>query len=133
MYIYETVVILNPYEYKKSKKHIEDLCSKFRLLKKDELGVKKLAYPLRDGKFTEGYYCVFTWVGELGYVAELERNMRIDDNILKFITVRQEDDITDYPEEDVPEYPDDAKSEQSSTIDALDVLLGFAEYKKEVV
>jgi len=133
-YVYETVVIFKPHEYEDSKKKLEDICRRFRLLKKEDLGVKKLAYPLREEKFTEGYYSVFTWAGTPENVAELERNMRIDDNILKFITVRrEEDDITDYPEEDVPEYPNDVKSEQRQPIDALDVLLGFADYKKEVV
>ena len=131
MYVYETVVIFKPHEYEDSKKHIADICRrKFRLLKKDELGVKKLAYPLRDGKFTEGFYVVFTWSGTPENVAELERNMRIDDNVLKFITVRQEDE---YLEEDVPSTPVQDESEQVSKPDALDVLLGFADYKKEVV
>ena len=131
MYVYETVVIFKPHEYEDSKKKLEDMCRRrFRLLKKDELGIKKLAYPLRDGKFTEGFYVVFTWSGTPENVAELERNMRIDDNVLKFITVRQEDE---YLEEDVPSTPVQDESEQVSKPDALDVLLGFADYKKEVV
>ena len=71
-------------------------------------------------------------------VAELERHMRIDDNVLKFLTVRNEEAGYDLEElEEMPAEDDAGKSEQSSynpnsQVDALDVLLGFADYKKEV-
>lgn len=135
---YETVIILDPLNYKDSVKVFRDMCQEFTKgykIKEDDLGVKKLAYPLKEEKFTEGYYVVFTWMGTSENVAKLERHMRIDDNVLKFITVRR-DEEAEYELEEI--VVDDAgKSEQSSynpnsQVDALDVLLGFADYKKEV-
>ena len=138
---YETIIILDPSNYKDSVKVFRDMCQEFTKeykIKEDYLGVKKLAYPLKEEKFTEGYYVRFVWMGTSENVAELERHMRIDDNVLKFLTVRNEEAGYDLEElEEMPAEDDAGKSEQSSynpnsQVDALDVLLGFADYKKEV-
>jgi small subunit ribosomal protein S6 len=52
-------------------------------------GKKKLAYPVK--KRTRGHYVLMEFAGESGLVAELERNMRLDERILKFITVMIQD------------------------------------------
>jgi small subunit ribosomal protein S6 len=52
-------------------------------------GKKKLAYPVR--KRTRGHYVLMEYAGGPELVAELERNMRLDERILKFITVKLED------------------------------------------
>jgi small subunit ribosomal protein S6 len=52
-------------------------------------GKKKLAYPVK--KRTRGHYVLMEFAGESGLVAELERNMRLDERVLKFITVLLED------------------------------------------
>lgn len=52
-------------------------------------GKKKLAYPVK--KRTRGHYVLMEFAGAAGLVAELERNMRLDERILKFITVMLED------------------------------------------
>ena len=139
--IYETIIIFDPLDYEESVTKISDLLQCFTdpkyKIKVDRLGVKKLAYPIKK-IFTEGYYVVFTWMGTSDNVTELERTCRTTDNILKFITVRKEDD---YELEEVEFIPDefitsselnminqDVKSEQ---VDALDVLLGLADYKRK--
>lgn len=48
-------------------------------------GKKKLAYPVK--KRTRGHYVLLEFAGESGLVAELERNLRLDERVLKFITV----------------------------------------------
>ena len=53
-----------------------------------ELGKKKLAYEI--GKNTEGYYVVFNFEAKPELIAELERNYRITDDVIKFITIRLE-------------------------------------------
>lgn len=135
---YETIIILDPSNYKDSVKVFRDMCQEFTKgykIKEDDLGVKKLAYPLKGEKFTEGYYVRFVWMGTSENVAELERCMRINDNVLKFMTIRTEDAEDEL--EEMPAEDDAGKSEQSSSnpnsqVDALDVLLGFADYKKGV-
>jgi len=48
-------------------------------------GKRKLAYPIR--KRTRGLYILMEYAGGPDLVAELERNLRIDERILKFITI----------------------------------------------
>lgn len=48
-------------------------------------GKKKLAYPVK--KRTRGLYVLMEYAGGPELVAELERNMRLDERVLKFITV----------------------------------------------
>ena len=52
-------------------------------------GKRKLAYAIR--KRTRGLYVLMEYAGGPQLVAELERNLRIDERILKFITVMLED------------------------------------------
>ena len=53
--------------------------------------------------------------------SELERHLRIDENVLKFMTIKD----SSLPE--LEDYIPEARSEQQKP-DALDVLLGFATY-----
>ena len=55
----------------------------------EEMGKRKLAYEIR--KFSEGFYIVIKFEAKPELISELERNYRIDDGVLKFITVRNED------------------------------------------
>ena len=48
-------------------------------------GKRKLAYAIR--KRTRGHYVLMEYAGGPQLVAELERNLRIDERILKFITI----------------------------------------------
>ena len=52
-------------------------------------GKRKLAYAIR--KRTRGLYVLMEYAGGPTLVSELERNLRIDERILKFITVMLED------------------------------------------
>ena len=52
-------------------------------------GKKKLAYPVK--KRAQGLYILMEYAGGPELVAELERNMRLDERVLKFITVKLED------------------------------------------
>jgi len=52
-------------------------------------GKKKLAYPVK--KRTRGHYILMEFASGPELVAELERNMRLDERVLKFITVKLDD------------------------------------------
>ena len=56
----------------------------------DEFGRKNLAYPIK--KKTEGYYVLFEIEGSGQEIAELERRMRVNDMIIRYITVRVDED-----------------------------------------
>ena len=55
----------------------------------DEQGRKKLAYSVK--KQNKGYYVLMDYAGSADIVSELERNMRLDDRVLKYLTVKLED------------------------------------------
>jgi small subunit ribosomal protein S6 len=55
------------------------------LVKFDEWGHKRLAYEIK--KHTRGYYVLMEFCGDGALVKEIERNMRLDDRVLKYMTV----------------------------------------------
>src|ERR1700712_3431531 len=56
-----------------------------KLLKVESWGRRKLAYPV--GKQKKGVYIYVKYVGRGGLVQELERNLKLQDSVLKFQTV----------------------------------------------
>jgi len=56
------------------------------VVKIDKWGKRKLAYEIK--KVTRGFYVMFDYAGQSDTVDELERNLKIDDKILKFMTVK---------------------------------------------
>ncbi|MBP3708404.1 MAG: 30S ribosomal protein S6 [Clostridia bacterium] len=90
---YESVVIINPTVEEEG---VKALISKFsdlintdgKVEKVDELGKRKLAYDVK--KFDEGFYAVFYFEANPDLITELERNYRITDEIIKFMTIRQD-------------------------------------------
>ena len=52
----------------------------------EKLGRRKLAYPINYE--TEGQYVLMTFESEPELPGELERNLRNDENILRFLVVR---------------------------------------------
>lgn len=54
----------------------------------EDWGKKKLAYPI--SKESRGHYTYLVYTGKPGVVAELERNLRLQDFVLRFLTVNLE-------------------------------------------
>lgn len=130
--IYETIIILNPKikDPKKQIKELQEMYKKFSHAHKKKvyyqnLGEKKLVYKIKECE--TGYYLQFQWAGTLDEVVETERQLRINDAVIKFITVKLDED--DY---DLLDLDEASEQNHSAKPDALDVLLGLAEYKKEV-
>ena len=89
---YESVIIINPNVEEETVKVLIDRFSALinndgKLEKVDELGKKKLAYEIDKNK--EGFYVVFEFDANPSLIAELERNYRIADEVIKFITVKK--------------------------------------------
>ena len=55
----------------------------------DDWGRRRLAYEIKN--FTKGHYVLFEHASEPSIIAELERQMRLDDQILRYLTVKIED------------------------------------------
>ncbi|MEO6966520.1 MAG: 30S ribosomal protein S6 [Acidobacteriaceae bacterium] len=61
-----------------------------KLVSNEKLGNRKLAYTVR--KFNEGNYNLMTVEAEGDLVAELERRLRVTEPVIKFITVRMDEE-----------------------------------------
>ena len=89
---YESVIIVNPNVEENA---LKELIERFQTLintdgkveQVNELGKKKLAYEIKKNK--EGYYIVYDFEANPKLIAELERNYRITDEIIKFIVVKK--------------------------------------------
>ena len=55
-------------------------------------GMRKLAYPIK--KEMQGYYVLCDFAASSGVVSEIERRFRIDDAVLKYLTVKVSDAIS---------------------------------------
>ena len=94
---YETLFIVTP---ESSEEDLKAVATKFKgvvtamsgqvAAYKDE-GKKKLAYNVK--KQNKGYFMLMDYLGPADLVAEVERNMRLDDRILKYMTVKVADAV----------------------------------------
>ena len=60
------------------------------VVRMDDIGQRNLAYPIK--KRTEGHYVLFEIDGSGQEILELERRMRVNDMIMRYITVRVDED-----------------------------------------
>jgi len=60
------------------------------VIRMDDIGRRNLAYPIE--KKTEGHYVLFEVDGSGQEIAELERRMRVNDMIIRFVTIRVDED-----------------------------------------
>lgn len=57
----------------------------------EDWGKRRLAYAIE--KETRGYYTYLLYTGNNTLVAELERNMRINEQVMRFLSVKLENDF----------------------------------------
>lgn len=88
---YETVVIFKP---DVTKEHIATVTKKLekfmkakpgQLIKKDDWGTKKFAYPIK--KFGEGKYILWFYENEPQALVEIDKTLRFDESILRYTTL----------------------------------------------
>ena len=94
---YETLFIITP---DSSDDELKTIFEKFQtvvtnrkgqILSYEEQGKKKLAYDIK--KHGKGYYVQMDYLGPADIVAEVERNLRLDERILAYITVKLADNV----------------------------------------
>lgn len=101
---YESVIIMKPNLTEEEKNNKLDKYKKMfeGFSKKDveveDLGLKKLAYEMKGNK--EGNYAIFKFYSNPENISEVERNYRIDDDVMKFITVKEEEECEEYETEE---------------------------------
>ena len=90
--LYEVMFIVRPdVEDEEADKLIEALSTTVKtgggvVKSAEKLGRRKLAYQVR--KFNDGNYILFTVEADGAVVLELERRLRVTEQVIKFITVR---------------------------------------------
>lgn len=96
---YETIFILRPNAGEEEINRIVENTSKIILDEQGTIielakwGMKKLAYLIK--KESLGYYVYCDYAGTPAAVAEIERKFRIDDLVLKYLTIKTANSITE--------------------------------------
>jgi small subunit ribosomal protein S6 len=94
---YETIFILNPDSATEVVDRVagrcQDVISKLegKLLRAENWGKRRLAYTVR--KQPKGIFVYLRYLGYEGMVHELERNLRMLDPVIKYLTVKMEEDV----------------------------------------
>ncbi|HOJ79166.1 MAG TPA: 30S ribosomal protein S6 [Bacillota bacterium] len=92
---YEAMYILKP---ELEEEAINAAVSKFEdiikdnggeIVKTEPWGKKRLAYEVQD--YTEGFYVLMTFKAPAATSQELERIMKIQDNVLRHLVIKKED------------------------------------------
>ena len=95
MRYYETLYIINP---NLEDEDYADVVAKFNglieknsgvMIKVDEWGKKNLAYEVK--KFDKGCYVLLQYFGESHIVAELKREFKLDERVIKYQTIKLSD------------------------------------------
>ena len=92
---YELIFIVQPELSEEELKAITDrylqiiTAQKGTIIKTEDWGNRRLAYDIK--KQSKGNYILVDFYGQGSMIQEIERNLKIDDNILKFITVKTKD------------------------------------------
>ncbi len=93
MYDYETLTVLHPDLGEAGAKEVMQKvravleAGRAEIKKVDEWGMRELAYSIR--KQRRGIYALVEYKSEPQAVAELERQLKLNDQVLRFVTVRQ--------------------------------------------
>ena len=89
---YETLFVVKPTlteeEIKSQIEKVKAVLEKegAELIATDDMGMRKLAYPVQ--KNNRGYYTVLLFKAKGETIAELERNLKINEEVIKFLTVK---------------------------------------------
>ncbi len=94
---YETIYILQPdvdtdtaeRVANRTSEVVERLAGKLR--KVDNWGRRRMAYPI--GRHAKGVYVYVRYVGGIGLVAEIERNLKMFDQVIRIQTTRIGDEV----------------------------------------
>jgi len=54
----------------------------------EKMGRKRLAYQIQKGK--SGFYVIFRFTSPREYITKFERSLRLDENVIRFLTIKLE-------------------------------------------
>ena len=92
MNCYETLFVIKPTltdeEIALQITKVKDILAKegAELLGTNDMGMRKLAYPVQKNE--RGYYTILFYKAEGTVIQELERNLKINEDVIKFLTIK---------------------------------------------
>jgi small subunit ribosomal protein S6 len=92
---YEIIVIIRPdiddADVKLAIERVEGTLTELgsQVVERDDWGKRKLAYLIQ--KHSKGHYVLFKVAANPTHILEVERRMRIDDRIIRFLTVKMDE------------------------------------------
>jgi small subunit ribosomal protein S6 len=119
MNYYESIYILNPELSSEAAEKVKEVMSGIVLKQDgdihivDDWGVKRLAYNVK--KHSKGHYVLMQFSGSAAALKELERNYRVNDGVIKYMTLRIDEKELQavVPEENSS--PSEAPQEETTT------------------
>ena len=92
---YEIMFILKSNEDAAIKKEVSELKSiitnmKGKIETEDEIGNKKLAYPIK--KEQNGYYYVMVCLADTDTISEFDRKARINENVIRHLIIKLDEE-----------------------------------------
>jgi len=94
--VYEVVFIIDPATGEEDTTRLVENLQKIvtdqggAITKSESMGRRQLAYKI--GRNTEGQFMLFEIEGTGSEIAELERRMRVSDQVMRYLTVRVDED-----------------------------------------
>lgn len=131
---YESVVIINA---ALEDEQINSLVSKIEdhlkskeaeITDVDKKGRKRLAYPIQKSK--SGYYVIFRFIAETSVISGLERMYRLDENIIRYLTIVLDARALEYIQEQ-KEKDSETESETEVETDTADTSKDDSSEKKD--
>jgi len=95
MNCYETLFVVKPTlteeEIAATITKVKDVLAKegAELVGTNDMGMRKLAYPVQ--KHDRGYYTILFYKAEGTIIKELERNLKISEDVIKFLSIKYSD------------------------------------------
>ena len=93
---YEVMYIVDPEAGEENIEKLNDTVEKLivkeggTVVRRENIGRRRLAYPIN--KKTDGHYVLFEINGSGQEIAEMERRMRVNDMVIRYMTVRVDED-----------------------------------------
>ena len=95
----------------------------------EKWGRKRLAYPIKKGK--SGYYIIYRFTSPREYITKFERTLRLDENVIRFLTIKLEIKDLEYLEKRKLEVKEEAIVVEDKVVIAEEEIVLDADFKEE--
>ena len=86
----------------------------------EKWGRRRLAYPIKKGK--SGYYVIYRFTSPREYITKFERSLRLDENVIRFLTIKLELKDLEYLEKRKSEVKEEVVENEVASLDSAPVV-----------